>query len=339
LAEPAFIPNTTIVSADMNSDLSDIATGLSTCLTTDGQSSMTAQIKGFAGTVSLPGYAFASDTNTGMYRIGADNVGIACNGAKVLDIATTGLSITGVLNATGNVAIATNKFTVTASTGDTLVAGTLAVTGITTLTGALKAASGTVSLPGLSFSAEPDCGLYVIGTNNIGLAVNAAKVLDIATTGLGVTGAITATTSITATTTVTATTALSGATAAGAMIATQAEQETGTATDKLVTPGRQHFHISAAKCWCKFTGSTGAILNSYNITSVTSTSVGDWDVVIANDFSTANWCFVGSALDSAITVVFLTAQAAGTCSIKAQTGGGADKDPTAVFFVGYDDLP
>lgn len=47
------------------------------------------------GTVSLPGLSFISDPNTGMYRIGADNIGVAANGAKVLDIATTGLAVTG----------------------------------------------------------------------------------------------------------------------------------------------------------------------------------------------------------------------------------------------------
>ncbi len=52
------------------------------------------------GTVSAPSIAFASDTNTGLYRIGTDNLGVACNGAKVLDIATTGLTITGALTAT-----------------------------------------------------------------------------------------------------------------------------------------------------------------------------------------------------------------------------------------------
>ena len=55
--------------------------------------------------------------------------------------------------------------------------------------------NGTVSAPGLSFTNEPDCGLYVIGTNNIGFAINGSKVLDIAAGSLTVVGPVNASTS------------------------------------------------------------------------------------------------------------------------------------------------
>jgi hypothetical protein len=55
------------------------------------------------GTVSLPYYSFSSDPDSGLYRIGANNLGIAVNAAKVLDILTTGLSITGDLITSGAV--------------------------------------------------------------------------------------------------------------------------------------------------------------------------------------------------------------------------------------------
>jgi microcystin-dependent protein len=101
LAEPAFVPNTTISSAAMNSDLSDIADGLSECLTTDGQSTMSAQIKGFAGTVTVPGYGFSTDPNTGIYRIAADNIGVAAGGTKILDVSTSGLNVIGAVSQNG----------------------------------------------------------------------------------------------------------------------------------------------------------------------------------------------------------------------------------------------
>lgn len=44
LAQPPFAPNTTIASAPMNSDLSDIATGLSGVVTRNGQSPLTANM-------------------------------------------------------------------------------------------------------------------------------------------------------------------------------------------------------------------------------------------------------------------------------------------------------
>lgn len=73
---------------------------------------------------------------------------------------------------------------------------------VETTASTLAASDGTVAAPSIAFSGDTDSGLYRIGANNIGAAVNGAKVLDIATTGLGVTGALTASTSITATTTV-----------------------------------------------------------------------------------------------------------------------------------------
>lgn len=47
------------------------------------------------GTVGTPGLNFSSDTDSGIYRIGANNIGIGVNGAKVLDISTTGTAVTG----------------------------------------------------------------------------------------------------------------------------------------------------------------------------------------------------------------------------------------------------
>lgn len=55
------------------------------------------------GTVAAPSMTFESDSDTGIYRIGANNMGVAANGAKVLDIATTGLGVTGVMSASGKV--------------------------------------------------------------------------------------------------------------------------------------------------------------------------------------------------------------------------------------------
>ena len=54
-----------------------------------------------AGTVGLPGLYLEGETTSGLYRIGANNHGYAISGAKVLDIASTGLGVTGTLTATG----------------------------------------------------------------------------------------------------------------------------------------------------------------------------------------------------------------------------------------------
>lgn len=41
------------------------------------------------GTVSAPGISFSSDTDTGFYRIGANNLGVTTNGVKQFDFSTT----------------------------------------------------------------------------------------------------------------------------------------------------------------------------------------------------------------------------------------------------------
>lgn len=46
------------------------------------------------GTVSLPGLSFQGDTNTGIYRIGADNFGLSAGGVLTLAVATTGVNLT-----------------------------------------------------------------------------------------------------------------------------------------------------------------------------------------------------------------------------------------------------
>lgn len=81
------------------------------------------------GSVAAPVFSFLSDPDSGLYRIGANNIGVAVGGAKVVDVAAAGVGITGTLGSSGDFAINTNKFTVAASTGNTAVAGTLGVTG------------------------------------------------------------------------------------------------------------------------------------------------------------------------------------------------------------------
>lgn len=46
------------------------------------------------GSVGAPGIAFSADLNTGFYRIGNDNLGVAVGGTKVIDITPTAVSFT-----------------------------------------------------------------------------------------------------------------------------------------------------------------------------------------------------------------------------------------------------
>lgn len=121
------VANTLIQATKFNNTMNDIATGLSTALTKDGQTTVTANISGagfylttwglraIAGTVGTPGISFIDDTDCGLYRIGANNLGLALNGAKVVDFLTTGLTLTGNAIVSGTLAIGTSGLTVTGS--------------------------------------------------------------------------------------------------------------------------------------------------------------------------------------------------------------------------------
>lgn len=91
------------------------------------------------GTAAAPAYTFRSDTNTGIYRSGADTIDFSAGGTQRASLTTTGFTST-----------------VPRLNSD-----------------------GAVGAPGISFSADTDTGIYRIGANNIGVACGGSKRLDI----------------------------------------------------------------------------------------------------------------------------------------------------------------
>jgi hypothetical protein len=93
------------------------------------------------GTAALPIYSFSGDTDTGMYRIGANNLGFSVNGTKILDVDTSGLDVVGAISASTDISML-GDLTVG---DDALVSGDLTVNLTTTLIGALTGAAATFS--------------------------------------------------------------------------------------------------------------------------------------------------------------------------------------------------
>lgn len=120
----------------------------------------------------------------------------------------------------------------------------------------------------------------------------------------------------------------------GDAIATQAEQETGTDVDNLVSSGRQHFHPSAAKGWVKYAGASGTVAGSYNVASVTNNGTGDETVNWATDFSTTNYAvvFTSSSFRSALGTI-----AAGTTQILTFDSLSAAEDAASVHVIAFGD--
>lgn len=73
------------------------------------------------------------------------------------------------------------------------ITNSVAADGQTSMTGPLKASSGTAAAPSISFGSDADSGWYRVASNNIGGAVGGVKIIDVSASGLGVMGAVDAT--------------------------------------------------------------------------------------------------------------------------------------------------
>lgn len=123
--------------------------------------------------------------------------------------------------------------------------------------------------------------------------------------------------------------------------ATQAEQETGSSTSVYTSPGRQHYHKSAAKFWayCTISAGTLTVQDSYNVTSVSRDAAGEYTITIATDFSSANWApFSGVQVDAGNNYLFPTfknaSQTAGAVVLWVYKYDFSGRNDPAAFCVG-----
>lgn len=101
-----------------------------------------------------------------------------------------------------------------------------------------------------------------------------------------------------------------------AVAASQSDQETGTSTTAFVSPGRQQFHSSACKGWCK-ANAVGGNLASYNVTSIADTATGRMTVTWATDFSGSNYAIAAAIGGTGVAGACESASpAAGTTEIR-----------------------
>lgn len=84
---------TTITASDHNANWDDIEAEITNSLALDGQSTMTGQFKASSGTVAAPGITFGSDTDSGLYRTGANEIGLALGGSNVATLGAAAWTI------------------------------------------------------------------------------------------------------------------------------------------------------------------------------------------------------------------------------------------------------
>lgn len=73
------MPNTTISSAAVNSDFSDIATALTQSVSADGQTPLTGVFKFIVGALATPSITFSSNTTAGLYSPATNQLGLVAN--------------------------------------------------------------------------------------------------------------------------------------------------------------------------------------------------------------------------------------------------------------------
>lgn len=84
------VTGTPVSSTWANGTMGDLATEVTDSLSRSGKGAMLAPLELTDGSVTAPSVTFDTDTNTGLYRIAADNPGMAVGGVKNADWSATG---------------------------------------------------------------------------------------------------------------------------------------------------------------------------------------------------------------------------------------------------------
>lgn len=163
-----FIPNTTILSAAINQNFTDIASGLSDCLTRDGQAGMTAVFKAISGSSSAPSISFTSDTKTGTYLPATGVLGLVANAlgikinsevfavaSAVVSAGGSGYAVGDTITETGGTFITPTVYTVATLSGSAVATVTVTVPGIYTVKPSSPVSQGSTSGSGTGATFTP----------------------------------------------------------------------------------------------------------------------------------------------------------------------------------------
>jgi hypothetical protein len=144
------------------------------------------------GSNTTPVYSFASDPDCGMYKIASNRIGLAVNGAAIVDVQTTNLTVYQPIRVAGGTATSPGySFTGNTNTGvfrDTADTVGITAAGVerfsvspTFVTSALRirAINGAAGTPTYGFTADGDTGMYAIGSDNIGFSANGILALGV----------------------------------------------------------------------------------------------------------------------------------------------------------------
>ncbi|MFZ1059757.1 MAG: hypothetical protein WAP47_11290, partial [Candidatus Rokuibacteriota bacterium] len=121
-------------------------------------------------------------------------------------------------------------------------------------------------------------------------------------------------------------------------LAIQSEMEAATDAVRAVTPVQMKFHPGVCKGWGKAAGS-GSLTTGYNMDAVTDTGTGRLGVNITTDISSANYAILTSLASVATTLTVATVDNGGLVYNASQAAGAFgiwDYDDTATTHVAQD---
>lgn len=128
--------------------------------------------------------------------------------------------------------------------------------------------------------------------------------------------------------------------------ASQADMESATSSTVYVSPRRVISSPYAAKAWVVFAGSTGTVITSFGVSSVTRSATGKYLVNFSTNFSSANYGVAAIAAkwdsnDDANTSVTVgntvRVPSASSCPLTTGDHSNFNKDPLAVYAVFFGD--
>lgn len=157
-----FSAGTSITASGHNQNWDDLVTEMTNSVAADGQTTMTGPLKASSGSVAAPSYTYGADTDSGFYRIGANNIGLSLGGSKVVDYATTGVTITGTLTVSGTATFTTALGTTAIANDAITYAKIQNVSATNKLLGRITSGAGDVEEIGLGTGATFSGGNLVI---------------------------------------------------------------------------------------------------------------------------------------------------------------------------------
>jgi hypothetical protein len=309
----------------MDAEMDGFATGLTTCVTKNGQTNPTANLPmagfrhtGVGAAQAADQYATVAGVQNGAYShltsvSGADT--ITANAPLTLTEYAVGQRFRFVSAGANTTAVTLNidglgAKDVTKNGSTALAAGDIAASAIVEVvydgtrfqatnlklgTMAQQAAS-SVAITGGTATLN-NTGLKVLDTNashTLGLVpgsdLTANRTLTITT------GDADRTVTLSANLTVSATATVSGTNTGDTVAASQAEMEAASSSTVMVTPGNLKYHPGVAKVWGHYYHNAGVptIRESYNISSLTDNGTGDTTVNLTVSFSNATFATVGN---------------------------------------------